>query len=79
MALPPANTTGMTAPGTKWCGPGNTAANYNDLGKHRDTDMCCREHDHCEDIVESQQMLHGVFNTDWFPMQVLKAFQKGGC
>ncbi|XP_063397538.1 group 3 secretory phospholipase A2-like [Mytilus trossulus] len=34
-------------PGTKWCGLDNVASSYNDLGKYKNTDMCCRDHDHC--------------------------------
>jgi len=68
-ALPPVPHTGLTVPGTKWCGPGNTADNYEDLGRERETDKCCRAHDHCEEIIESHSSLHGLpNNTDWFPM-----------
>ncbi|BFG05412.1 phospholipase A2 [Drosophila madeirensis] len=68
-ALPPVPHTGITAPGTKWCGPGNTAANFDDLGRERETDKCCRAHDHCEEIIESHSALHGLpTNTDWFPI-----------
>lgn len=68
-ALPPVEHTGLTVPGTKWCGPGNTAANYDDLGRERETDKCCREHDHCDDIMEAHSSIHGLpNNTDWFPM-----------
>lgn len=70
IALPPTNITGTTVPGTKWCGPGNTASSYNDLGKHRDTDFCCRDHDHCEEIVEPTTSLHGIHNSGMFPMYV---------
>jgi len=68
-ALPPVPHTGITVPGTKWCGPGNTAANFEDLGRERETDKCCRAHDHCDEIIESHGALHGLpTNTDWFPM-----------
>ncbi|XP_064623030.1 phospholipase A2-like [Lineus longissimus] len=38
-------------PGTKWCGPGNNAKDFNDLGTERETDKCCRTHDHCKDFI----------------------------
>ncbi|XP_011189809.1 phospholipase A2 [Zeugodacus cucurbitae] len=67
-ALPTVPSTGITVPGTKWCGPGNTAADYNDLGIQRETDTCCRQHDHCEEILESKQSLYGLNNSDLFPI-----------
>ncbi|XP_017092609.2 phospholipase A2 [Drosophila bipectinata] len=68
-ALPPVPHTGITVPGTKWCGPGNTASNFEDLGRERETDKCCRAHDHCDEIIESHNALHGLpTNTDWFPI-----------
>ncbi|XP_067633582.1 phospholipase A2 [Eurosta solidaginis] len=75
-ALPPIPYTGLTAPGTKWCGPGNTAANYNDLGTQREVDMCCRDHDHCEEILEPRQTLHGLNNNGFFPILKCTCEQK---
>lgn len=34
-------------PGTKWCGLGDIASSYEDLGTHVAVDVCCRAHDHC--------------------------------
>jgi len=34
-------------PHTNWCGNGDIAKNYNDLGKFKEVDSCCRTHDHC--------------------------------
>lgn len=51
--------------GTKWCGPGNTASDYNDLGVENDVDMCCRDHDHCDNIPAGQTA-HNLTNDDYF-------------
>jgi len=32
----------LIMPGTKWCGQGDIAENYHDLGYHADVDKCCR-------------------------------------
>lgn len=40
----------ITFPGTVWCGPGATARKFDDLGRHKDTDECCRNHDNCRYI-----------------------------
>lgn len=34
-------------PGTRWCGAGDRATTYADLGRHRRMDRCCRAHDLC--------------------------------
>lgn len=52
--------------GTKWCGAGNNAYNYTDLGLHRETDMCCREHDYCDDLLESGQTKHNLTNNSQY-------------
>nr|XP_050860650.1 phospholipase A2 hemilipin isoform X1 [Vespula vulgaris]XP_050860652.1 phospholipase A2 hemilipin isoform X1 [Vespula vulgaris]XP_050860653.1 phospholipase A2 hemilipin isoform X1 [Vespula vulgaris] len=57
---------GLIYPGTKWCGPGNVAASYNDLGHHAAEDACCREHDHCPIAISSQQCIHGICNNSPF-------------
>lgn len=49
--------------GTKWCGSGNIADNYDDLGEERDTDSCCRAHDNCPDYIEAKGSKHGLTNT----------------
>ncbi|VVC35838.1 Phospholipase A2 domain,Phospholipase A2, histidine active site [Cinara cedri] len=50
-------------PGTKWCGPGNVAKNYSDLGVYREEDICCREHDHCTRTLETGQCYFNLCNT----------------
>ncbi|XP_013397180.1 uncharacterized protein LOC106163978 [Lingula anatina] len=49
-------------PGTKWCGKGNTADDFHDLGESRDTDKCCRKHDHCKYTITSFRRRWGLFN-----------------
>ncbi|XP_075983929.1 phospholipase A2-like [Anticarsia gemmatalis] len=53
-------------PGTKWCGAGNSADNYDDLGPERETDMCCREHDHCPDVIAGGETKHNLTNTAFY-------------
>ncbi|KAH8271566.1 hypothetical protein KR018_008376 [Drosophila ironensis] len=59
---------GIIVPGTKWCGPGNIADNYDDLGTERELDKCCRAHDNCPDKISTQGELHGLFNYGVFPI-----------
>ncbi|XP_022160231.1 phospholipase A2-like [Myzus persicae] len=49
-------------PGTKWCGPGNIAKNYSDLGVYHEEDICCREHDHCTRTLETGQCYFNLCN-----------------
>ncbi|KAF7380161.1 hypothetical protein HZH66_014516 [Vespula vulgaris] len=49
-------------PGTKWCGSGNIATDYDDLGRFAETDACCREHDYCDDIIEAMMTKHNLTN-----------------
>lgn len=51
--------------GTKWCGPGNTASDYDDLGDLIQTDSCCRDHDHC-DSMASGESKNNLTNNDFF-------------
>lgn len=53
-------------PGTKWCGSGNDAATYDDLGTEVEVDMCCREHDHCDMFIEAGQSNYGLTNNGYF-------------
>ncbi|XP_067289205.1 group 3 secretory phospholipase A2 [Pseudorasbora parva] len=55
-------------PGTMWCGSGNKAAGFTDLGVFEDTDKCCREHDHCKDTIGSFSYNYGVFNANIFTL-----------
>lgn len=49
-------------PGTKWCGQGNAAENYHDLGVFNESDACCRDHDFCDDIIQSGRTKHNLIN-----------------
>eukprot|EP00105_Crassostrea_gigas_P000243 XP_011411977.1 PREDICTED: uncharacterized protein LOC105317126 [Crassostrea gigas] len=49
-------------PGTKWCGTGNDATTYEDLGTAEDVDMCCREHDLCDFKIDAGQSNYGLTN-----------------
>ncbi|XP_061461503.1 protein PROCA1 [Rhineura floridana] len=56
---------GFTYPGTLWCGAGNIAASYEELGAHRETDRCCREHDHCHHVIHPFTYKYGYRNFRW--------------
>ena len=49
--------------GTKWCGQGNKADSYNDLGKLDQLDRCCRAHDNCPLKIHKDMQRWGVRNT----------------
>ncbi|KZC14498.1 PREDICTED: uncharacterized protein LOC107192557 [Dufourea novaeangliae] len=49
-------------PGTKWCGTGDIAESYHDLGQEADIDRCCRSHDLCPVKVRAQQTRYNLTN-----------------
>ncbi|XP_045771156.1 phospholipase A2-like isoform X2 [Maniola jurtina] len=53
-------------PGTKWCGPGNVAENYDDLGPSQEADACCRDHDNCPDYIAAGESKHNLTNKTFF-------------
>ncbi|KAL4703503.1 hypothetical protein ACJJTC_018087 [Scirpophaga incertulas] len=53
-------------PGTKWCGAGDIADNYDDLGEEEETDKCCRAHDHCPDIIPSGETKYNLTNKAFY-------------
>ncbi|KAL3270742.1 hypothetical protein HHI36_021267 [Cryptolaemus montrouzieri] len=57
---------GFIYPGTKWCGPGDKATNYTDLGYHTKEDICCREHDHCSKFLKPGDCERGICNNSPF-------------
>ncbi|XP_061868640.1 protein PROCA1 [Colius striatus] len=56
---------GLTYPGTLWCGAGSNADAYEELGEHRDTDRCCRDHDHCQHVIHPFTLRYGYRNLRW--------------
>ncbi|KAM4590330.1 uncharacterized protein proca1 [Fundulus diaphanus] len=56
---------GFTYPGTLWCGAGNMADNYNQLGEFAETDSCCRVHDHCPYVIHAFSSNYGYTNFKW--------------
>ncbi|XP_073947753.1 phospholipase A2-like [Choristoneura fumiferana] len=53
-------------PGTKWCGAGNVADSYDDLGSSRETDKCCRAHDFCPDVISAGETKYGLTNSAFY-------------
>ncbi|XP_028036586.1 phospholipase A2-like [Bombyx mandarina] len=53
-------------PGTKWCGAGNVADDYEDLGSERETDMCCRDHDNCPDLILAGETKNNLTNSAFY-------------
>ncbi|CAN9510875.1 unnamed protein product [Ophioblennius macclurei] len=56
---------GFTYPGTLWCGVGNMAERYEQLGRFADTDSCCRVHDHCPHVIHAFSSKYGYTNFKW--------------
>lgn len=48
--------------GTKWCGRGRKASDYDDLGEANETDACCREHDLCPEYIGPFQTKYQYYN-----------------
>ncbi|XP_069017424.1 uncharacterized protein proca1 [Embiotoca jacksoni] len=59
---------GFTYPGTLWCGAGNTADRYDQLGEFAATDSCCRIHDHCPHVIHAFSSNYGYTNFKWHPI-----------
>nr|XP_020476332.1 protein PROCA1 [Monopterus albus] len=56
---------GFTYPGTLWCGAGNMADHYDQLGSAAETDSCCRTHDHCPHVIHAFSSSYGYTNFKW--------------
>lgn len=50
-------------PGTKWCGTGDIADSYHDLGDDATMDRCCRTHDLCPLKVRAYQKRYNLSNN----------------
>ncbi|XP_055707000.1 uncharacterized protein LOC129804039 isoform X2 [Phlebotomus papatasi] len=53
-------------PNTKWCGTGNGAGVYNQLGGASKADMCCRKHDHCKLNIHAMTTKWQFFNYRFY-------------
>ncbi|XKL68518.1 hypothetical protein PGB90_004009 [Kerria lacca] len=53
-------------PGTKWCGTGDIARTYFDLGVERNMDKCCRKHDLCPIKVKSNSLRYNLTNKSLY-------------
>ncbi|CAG5045625.1 unnamed protein product [Parnassius apollo] len=53
-------------PGTKWCGTGDIAADYHDLGADRSLDRCCRTHDLCPTKVRAFSRRYNLTNNSLY-------------
>ena len=53
-------------PGTNWCGMGDRATSYNDLGFESDIDICCRAHDFCPIRLSAFSAGYGLFNWSFY-------------
>ncbi|XP_075553806.1 uncharacterized protein LOC142586823 isoform X3 [Dermacentor variabilis] len=58
----------LAFPGTKWCGAGNVARNYTDLGEAPDADICCRDHDFAAESIPPNKSSHGLQNQYLYTM-----------
>jgi len=53
-------------PGTKWCGTGDIATTYHDLGTEALVDRCCRTHDLCPSKVRAYQNRYNLENNSLY-------------
>lgn len=52
--------------GTKWCGLGDEAKGYHDLGPEVAVDICCRAHDHCPMRLKAFRSDYGSINLSLY-------------
>lgn len=53
-------------PGTKWCGTGDIATTYNDLGTEANMDSCCRTHDLCPVKIRAYESKYNITNNSLY-------------
>ncbi|VVC44188.1 Phospholipase A2 domain,Phospholipase A2, histidine active site [Cinara cedri] len=53
-------------PGTKWCGSGDLATSFFDLGPEIKLDKCCRTHDLCPSKVRSFSTRYNITNNSMY-------------
>ncbi|XP_073834236.1 uncharacterized protein [Musca autumnalis] len=53
-------------PGTKWCGTGDIAETYDDLGTETQMDRCCRQHDLCPVKIRAYQRKYDLTNDSLY-------------
>ncbi|XP_011502702.1 PREDICTED: phospholipase A2-like [Ceratosolen solmsi marchali] len=53
-------------PGTKWCGTGDIAKSYHDLGSRARVDRCCRAHDLCPIKIRAYKSRYNLMNNSFF-------------
>lgn len=56
----------MTCAGTKWCGAGDLADTYFDLGEDSNLDKCCRTHDLCPIKVKAYASRYNLTNKSLY-------------
>ncbi|KAJ2939936.1 hypothetical protein O0L34_g6642 [Tuta absoluta] len=64
-------------PGTKWCGAGQLAQEYNELGSDHHEDRCCRAHDNCRVNIGAFKRKFGYFNFRPFTVSHCKCDRRG--
>lgn len=52
--------------GTKWCGTGDIAKDYHDLGAEASVDRCCRTHDLCPVKVRAYTKRYNLTNNSLY-------------
>lgn len=62
--------------GTKWCGTGDIAKNYHDLGSEANVDMCCRAHDLCPVKVRAYSRRYNITNGSLYTKSHCKCDDK---